>query len=137
MDKIGDVSGRKICGSQLKAALLRTMTAMTASAAPTGPPPSFASFREFYPYYLGEHGNRTSRRLHVSGTLLAVAIAAGAVVTSRWAWLLAVPLAGYLPAWVGHFFFEGNSPATFRYPLYSLRGDFSMLAEVLTGRMRW
>jgi hypothetical protein len=110
---------------------------MTASAAPTGPPPSFASFREFYPYYLGEHGNRTSRRLHVSGTLLAVAIAAGALVTSRWAWLLAVPLAGYLPAWVGHFFFEGNSPATFRYPLYSLRGDFSMLADVLTGRMRW
>ena len=104
---------------------------------PTGPPPRFASFREFYPYYLGEHRNRTSRRLHVIGTLLAVAIAAGAVLTARWAWLLAVPLAGYLPAWVGHFFFEGNSPATFRYPLYSLRGDLSMLAEVITGRMRW
>ena len=113
------------------------MTAMTGSARPTGPPPSFASFREFYPYYLGEHSNRTSRRLHVTGTLLAVAIAAGALVTGRWAWWLAVPLAGYLPAWLGHFFFEGNSPATFRYPLYSLRGDFSMLAEVLTGRMRW
>jgi hypothetical protein len=35
-------------------------------------------------------------------------------------------LAGYLPAWVGHF-----------YPLYRLRGDFAMLAEVLTGRLRW
>ena len=23
----------------------------------------FASFREFYPFYLAEHGNRTSRRL--------------------------------------------------------------------------
>jgi len=98
---------------------------------PTGPPPRFASFREFYPYYLAEHSNRTSRRLHVIGTLLAVAIAAGALLASRWAWLLAVPLAGYLPAWVGHFFFEGNSPATFRHPLYSLRGDFSMLAEVI------
>ena len=75
--------------------------------------------------------------MHVTGTLLAVAIAAGALLTSRWAWLLAVPVAGYLPAGVGHLFFEGNSPATFRYPLYSLRGDFSMLAEVLTGRMRW
>ena len=107
------------------------------TARPTGSPPRFASFREFYPYYLDEHRNHTSRRLHVTGTLLAVAIAAGALLTSRWAWLLAVPLAGYLPAWVGHFFFEGNSPATFRYPLYSLRGDFSMLAEVLTGRMRW
>ncbi|TLY51799.1 MAG: DUF962 domain-containing protein [Gammaproteobacteria bacterium] len=104
---------------------------------PTGPGPRFASFREFYPHYLAEHSNRISRRLHVSGTLLALAIAAGALLTSRWVWLLAVPPAGYLPAWVGHFFFERNSPATFRHPLYSLRGDFTMLAEVLTGRMRW
>jgi hypothetical protein len=52
-------------------------------------------------------------------------------------WLLAVPLAGYLPAWAGHFFFEGNLPATFRYPLYSLRGDVTLLVEVLTGRARW
>ena len=107
------------------------------TAKPTGRGPRFASFREFYPYYLGEHRNRTSRRLHVIGTLLALAIAAGALLASRWVWLLAVPLAGYLPAWVGHFFFEGNSPATFRHPLYSLRGDFSLLAEVITGRMRW
>ena len=61
----------------------------------------------------------------------------GALVSGRWPWLLAVPLAGYLPAWLGHFFFEGNSPATFSYPLYSLRGDFAMLADVLSGRMRW
>ena len=133
----GAAYGRGGATPVARCAGLDKIDCMTASAAPTGPPPSFASFREFYPYYLGEHGNRTSRRLHVSGTPLALAIAAGAVVTSRWAWLLAVPLAGYLPAWVGHFFFEGNSPATFRYPLYSLRGDFSMLAEVLTGRMRW
>ena len=51
-----------------------------------------------------------------------------------------VPLAlaaGYLPAWVGHFFFEHNAPATFRHPLYSLRGDFTMLFATLSGRMRW
>ena len=107
------------------------------TARPTAAPPSFASFREFYPYYLGQHSNRTSRRLHVTGTLLALVIGGGAVVSGRWWWLLAVPLAGYLPAWVGHYFFEGNSPATFGYPLYSLRGDLAMLAEVLTGRLRW
>jgi hypothetical protein len=112
------------------------MTLMTASATPTRPP-SFASFREFYPYYLGQHAHRISRRLHVSGTLLALLLAGGALVSGRWLLLLAVPLAGYLPAWVGHFFFEGNSPATFSYPLYSLRGDFAMLADVLSGRLRW
>ena len=97
----------------------------------------YASFREFYPFYLGEHANRTSRRLHVSGTLLALALAAAALLTGPLALLLAVPVAGYAFAWVGHYFFEKNTPATFTHPLYSLRGDFTMLYEVLTGRLRW
>ena len=100
-------------------------------------PPSFASFREFYPYYLGEHRHPVSRRLHVGGTLLALALISGALLTRHWMWLLAAPLAGYLPAWVGHYFFERNVPATLSHPLYSLRGDLSMLIEVLTGRMPW
>ncbi|TLY58384.1 MAG: DUF962 domain-containing protein [Gammaproteobacteria bacterium] len=100
-------------------------------------PPTFASFREFYPYYLGQHSHPISRRLHVCGTLLALAVALAALVTGRWAWLLGAPLAGYLPAWVGHYFFERNVPATFSHPLYSLRGDLSLLVEVLTGRMPW
>jgi hypothetical protein len=100
-------------------------------------PSRFASFREFYPYYLQQHANRTSRRLHVAGTLLALAAAAVIVASGHWGWLLAVPLVGYLPAWLGHWRFERNSPATFRYPLYSLRGDFTLLLEVLSGRRRW
>ena len=99
--------------------------------------PRFANFREFYPYYLQQHGNRTSRRLHVSGTLLAVAVAGAALVSGRRGWLLAAPVAGYVPAWLGHLLFERNAPATFRHPLYSLRGDFTMALEVLTGRRPW
>jgi hypothetical protein len=99
--------------------------------------PRFASFREFYPYYLGQHGDRTSRRLHVTGTLLALLVVAAALLSGRWRWLLLAPLAGYLPAWVGHYFFERNTPATLSHPLYSLRGDLVMLAEVLSGRLRW
>ena len=110
---------------------------MSASAEPTLKPPRFTSFADFYPYYLTQHSNRASRRLHVAGTLLALVVAVVALASARWPWLLAAPLAGYLPAWAGHLFFEGNSPATFRYPLYSLRGDFTMLTEVLTGRTRW
>lgn len=97
----------------------------------------FASFDDFYAFYLREHGNRVSRRLHVVGTALAIAFAVGALVTQEWALLWGVPIAGYAFAWTGHFFFEKNSPATFRHPLYSLRGDLTMLRDVLTGRIRW
>ena len=99
--------------------------------------PRFASFREFYPNYLQQHTNRTSRRLHLAGTLLALAVLGAAALGTRPAWLLAVPVVGYLPAWFGHLFFEHNAPATFRHPLYSLRGDLTMLVEVLTGRRPW
>ena len=83
----------------------------------------FNSFREFYPYYLSEHRNRVCRRLHVVGSGLIVLLV-GAVLArllSPW-WLLAVPVLGYGFAWVGHFVFEKNRPATFTYPLWSLDG---------------
>lgn len=97
----------------------------------------FSSFREFYPYYLKEHRNRTSRRLHVVGTLLVVAIIVYAILSSAYVWLWAVPVVGYGFAWVGHFFFEKNKPATFKHPIYSLMGDWVMLKDVLTGRLPW
>ena len=97
----------------------------------------FASFNDFYPYYLREHSSRASRRLHVIGTALALVLLIVALVTRTWNLLWAVPLAGYLFAWVGHFVFEKNRPATFRHPIYSLRGDFTMLRDVLTGKLPW
>ncbi len=99
-------------------------------------PGPFRSFGEFYPYYLGEHAHPANRRLHVCGTVLAVAIAAAALVTQRWSLLWWVPLAGYGFAWFGHFRIERNRPATFTHPLYSLAGDFVMAWQMLTGRLR-
>lgn len=96
----------------------------------------FASFREFYPYYLSEHSNRMCRRLHVAGSLLVVLIVVAAVATRNAAWLPLAPIAGYGFAWLGHFGFERNRPATFRHPLYSLAGDWVMLFDVLRGRVR-
>ncbi|MEJ1964296.1 MAG: DUF962 domain-containing protein [Gammaproteobacteria bacterium] len=97
----------------------------------------FASFNDFYPHYLREHGSRVSRRLHVIGTALAIVFLIAALVTRRWGLLWGVPLSGYLLAWLGHFAFEKNRPATFRHPLYSLRGDLTMLRDMLAGRIRW
>ena len=96
----------------------------------------FRSFREFYPYYLGEHANVACRRLHVIGSTGVLAVIAAAVYT-RNAWLLLlVPLIGYGFAWVGHFAFEKNRPATFRHPFYSLMGDWVMYVDVLRGRVK-
>lgn len=94
----------------------------------------FASFREFYPYYLSEHRNPTCRRLHVIGSTLVLLVIVLAVATgdARWLWL--APVAGYGFAWIGHFAFEKNRPATFRHPLYSLAGDWVMYWQILRRR---
>lgn len=98
---------------------------------------SFRTFQEFYPFYLGEHANRTSRRLHVVGTTLAVVQLVLVFLTVN-PWLLPIGfVTGYAFAWVGHYFFEKNTPATFKYPLFSLRGDFAMARDVFTGRIPW
>ncbi|MGP9822881.1 Mpo1-like protein [Ectopseudomonas khazarica] len=97
----------------------------------------FQSFAAFYPYYLQEHSNPVCRRLHYVGSLLVLTILAYALATRQWLWLLAMPLAGYGFAWVGHFVFEKNRPATFQYPLYSLMGDWVMLKDAFTGRIRF
>jgi hypothetical protein len=98
---------------------------------------SFKTFQEFYPFYLGEHANRTSRRLHVVGTLGALLQLGLAMVQAQPRLLLSALVTGYALAWVGHYFFEKNTPATFKHPLYSLRGDFRMAREVLSGRIPW
>nr|WP_225778747.1 DUF962 domain-containing protein [Pseudomonas sp. Marseille-Q3773] len=95
----------------------------------------FRSFAEFYPYYLGEHGNATCRRLHFVGTSLVIALLAYTIGSGKWALLLALPVFGYGFAWVGHFFFEKNRPATFTHPLYSLAGDFVMFRDILLGKI--
>jgi len=97
----------------------------------------FPSFSDFYPFYLSEHANRTSRRLHFAGTSIALVLLIAAVATQKW-WLAAAALVqGYAFAWVGHFFFERNKPATFRYPGYSLRGDWRLWWDILTGKQKF
>src|SRR5215467_5879510 len=97
----------------------------------------YTTFREFYPFYLSEHSNQTSRRLHFVGSTLVLACLVLLLVTGSTWWILSALIAGYGFAWIGHFFFEKNRPATFRQPLYSLLGDWVMYKDILTGRIKF
>ena len=93
------------------------------------------TFEEFWPFYVSQHSLPTTRALHFAGTTMvlgALAIA-GARLSPRW--VAAALVLGYGPAWIGHFFFEKNRPATFTYPWYSFLGDWAMWRDMLTGRI--
>lgn len=95
----------------------------------------FTSFSEFYPFYLAEHGNRMCRRLHFIGSSLVIAVVVLALATGQLRWLWLAPVAGYGFAWIGHYRFEKNRPATFKHPLYSLLGDWVMYGQMLRGKV--
>ena len=95
--------------------------------------PKYQTFAEFYPFYLSQHSNRMCRELHFIGSTLALACLVALVLTQNPWWLPIALLCGYGFAWVGHFGFEKNRPATFRQPLYSLMGDWVMYWQMLSG----
>ena len=103
---------------------------------PTADPKKMTSFAEFYPFYLSEHSNLTCRRLHFVGSSLVLSSIALFVVTGAWVFLLTAPLWGYGFAWIGHFGFEKNKPASFKRPLYSFMGDWVMYKDILIGRVK-
>ncbi len=95
----------------------------------------YKTLAEFYPFYLTEHSNRISRFLHFMGTTAVLFLLFGGILTGHFHLLFFMPIVGYGPAWVGHFFFEKNRPATFQYPLYSLASDFIMFKDIMTGKI--
>jgi hypothetical protein len=98
-------------------------------------PKELKTFEEFYRFYLSEHSNRTCRRLHFIGSTLALVCLAMLVATGQPYYLLLGLLCCYGFAWVGHFVFEKNRPASFKRPLYSFLGDWVMYKDIWTGRI--
>jgi len=92
------------------------------------------SFSDFWPYYVRAHAKPRTRLLHAVGSVLAIVLLGVAIAINRWL-LIAVPLVGYSFAWYAHFFVEGNKPATFGHPFYSLAADYRMLFLMMAGRM--
>ena len=91
------------------------------------------AYRDFWPVYLAAHKDRRSRGCHFAGSTLALAFIAAALLTQNYWLVLGAPLAGYGAAWVGHFGFEHNRPATFGHPFWSLFSDYRMYGLWLAG----
>jgi hypothetical protein len=107
----------------------------TAGAPEATDPRRFTSFAEFYPFYLGEHADRTCRRLHFVGSTLGLVCLVLAIARGQ-PWLILLGLfLGYAFAWIGHFGFEKNKPASFKRPLYSFMGDWAMYRDIWTGKI--
>jgi len=97
---------------------------------------SFDSFNQFYPYYLSEHSKSGTKIFHFIGTALVIIYIILFCVYLNFFYFLLIPISGYGFAWFSHFLIEKNKPATFKYPLYSLRGDFLMFWHIIIGRVK-
>jgi hypothetical protein len=97
----------------------------------------YKTLKEFYSYYLEEHQNTTCRVLHFTGTALIFMVLIFALLTQQYIWLTSIPFVGYGFAWIGHFFFEKNKPATFQYPLFSLASDFKLFFDLLRNKEKF
>lgn len=107
---------------------------MTSSTAAIDPR-QIQSFAEFYPFYLREHSDSTCRRLHFLGSSLGLVCLALLIGTGHVWWLPLGLFAGYACAWIGHFGFEKNKPASFKRPLWSFMGDWVMYKDMWTGKV--
>jgi len=96
----------------------------------------YKTFKEFYPFYLSQHQTRACRVLHFTGALAGLGLLFFAIYSNNYLYLLGAPFLSYTLAWFGHFIFEKNKPATFKYPLFSLIGDFVMFKDILFGEIK-
>lgn len=96
----------------------------------------FECYDDFWPYYVAMHSRPLTRWLHLVGTLSGAVLTVAGALTGTWWMLPALPVVGYASAWPAHWFVEGNNPATFGHPAWSLRGDLAMITRMLRGRDR-
>lgn len=110
---------------------------MSHTPSPRAGQSQFKSFAEFYPYYLQEHQHPMCRLLHFFGSALVLLQLSYCLSSQWWLGLVWLPMIGYGFAWLGHFVFEKNRPATFRHPWYSLLGDWRLFFELAFGRQHF
>lgn len=98
-------------------------------------PEKITSFPRFYEQYLREHQHPVSRLLHYIGSWIVLIVIAATIFSVSLSLLWSLPVIGYGFAWIGHFVFERNKPATFRQPFFSLASDWVMWWQITSGRL--
>lgn len=93
------------------------------------------NYAEFYRFYLTEHQDLNCRRLHFVGSSLGLVAISMAIKKRQKRYLAYGILAGYACAWLGHFGFEKNKPASFKQPIYSFISDWRMYYHIVTGQI--
>lgn len=96
----------------------------------------YKTVEEFYPFYLSQHLDPICRYLHVYGTSLGLMVAVMMIIKGYFYGLFVGLAIGYGCSWIGHFVFEKNRPATFKYPLFSFKCDFFMIRDFFTGDLQ-
>ena len=96
----------------------------------------FNSFSDFYKFYLSEHSKAGTKLFHFIGTALVILSLLLYIYSYDPLYLYLAPITGYSFAWFSHFFIEKNTPATFKHPIYSIKADFVMFFDILTGKIK-
>ena len=96
----------------------------------------FNSFSDFYKFYLSEHSKAGTKLFHFIGTALVILSLLLYFYSYDPLYLYMAPMTGYGFAWFSHFFIEKNTPATFKHPIYSIKADFVMFFDILTGKIK-
>jgi hypothetical protein len=99
-------------------------------------PERIDTYAQFWTHYLRQHARPATRALHYVATLGGVLILGAALTSGQLLLVPAAPIVGYALAWAGHFAVEGNRPATFDHPVWSLTSYFRMLWLFLIGRLK-
>ncbi len=98
-------------------------------------PAGLQNFDEFWPHYLEQHRRAGCRVMHYLAAITAVTLLVIACCAACPWTMMSVPIAAYLLAWLGHALIERNRPATWRYPVWSLRAEVRMVTLAVRGRL--
>lgn len=96
----------------------------------------YTSFQEFYTFYLSQHQNLMSQRMHFAGSVLAALCILIFIFSFTLTYLLLAIILGYGFAWAGHYFFEKNEPTSCQNPWYSFLGFWMMFKDMITGKVK-